>query len=101
MISKHHNRPLLGHPGQDKTIELIQWKHTFPNMREAVEEYIQKYTTYAKNKPARHKPYGEQQQIEAPQQVWQEITMDFIIKLPPSKDTVTGVIYDSILVVVN
>ena len=27
--------------------------------------------------------------------------MDFIIQLPPSKDTVTGVIYDSILVVVN
>ena len=27
--------------------------------------------------------------------------MDFIIKLPPSKDTVTGIIYDSMLVVVN
>ena len=27
--------------------------------------------------------------------------MDFIIKLPPSKDTVTGVTYNSILVVVN
>ena len=101
VISRHHNRLLLRHPGQDKTIELILRKYTFPKIREAMEEYIQKCTTCAKNKPARHKPYGEQHQIEAPQQAWQEITVDFIIKLPPSKDTVTGIIYDSILVVVD
>ena len=40
MISKHHNGPLLEHPGQDKTIELIQQKYTFPKMREAVKKYI-------------------------------------------------------------
>ena len=101
MISEHHNRPLLGHPGQDKTIELIQQKYIFPKMRKAVEEYSWKCTTYAKNKPAGHKPYGEQQQIEALQQAWQEITIDFIIKLSPSKNTVTGIIYDSILVVMD
>ena len=61
VISKYHNGPLLGHPGQDKTIELIQRKYTFPKMRETVEEYIQKCTICAKNKPARHKPHGEQQ----------------------------------------
>ena len=70
-------------------------------MRQAVEKYIWKCTTYAKNKPARHKPYEEQQQTKAPHQAWQEITIDFIIKLPPSKDTITGVIYDNILVVVD
>ena len=66
-----------------------------------MEEYIWKCTTCAKNKPARHKPNEEQQQIKAPQQAWQEITIDFIIKLPPSKDTVTGIIYNSILVVMD
>ena len=70
-------------------------------MREAGKEYIWKCTTCAMNKPARHKPYGEQQQIKALQQAWQEITIDFIIKLLPSKDTVTSVIYDSILVDVD
>ena len=101
MISEHHNKPPLGHPGQDKTIEPIQRKYTFLKMREAVEKYIWKCTTCAKNKLARHKPYGEQQQIEAPQQAWQKITMNFITKLLPSKDMVTGVSYDSILVVVD
>ena len=43
MISDHHNGPLLGHPGRDKTIELIQQRYQFPNMRRAVEDYIQQY----------------------------------------------------------
>ena len=101
MISNHHNGPLLGHPGRDKTIELIQQRYQFLNMRKAVKDYIQQCTTCAQNKSTRYKPYGEQQQIEAPQQAWQEITMDFIVKLPLSKDTITDIEYDSVLVVVD
>ena len=101
MISDHHNGPLLGHPGRDKTIELIQQRYQFPNMRKAVADYIRQCTTCGQNKLTGHKPYGEQQQIEAPQQAWQEITMDFIVKLPLSKDTITDIKYDSILVVVD
>ena len=70
-------------------------------MRKAVEDYIWQCTTCAQNKSTRHKPYGEQQQIEAPQQAWQEITMDFIVKLSLSKDSITDIKYDSILVVVD
>ena len=39
VISNHHNGPLLGHPGRDKTIELIQQRYQFLNMRKAVEDY--------------------------------------------------------------
>ena len=70
-------------------------------MRKAVEDYIRQCTTCAQNKSTRHKPYGEQQQIEAPQQAWQEITINFIVKLPLSKDTITDIKYNSILVVVD
>ena len=101
VISNHHDGPLLGNPRRDKTIELIQWRYQFLNMRKAVEDYIWQCTTCAQNKLTRHKPYGEQQQIEAPQQAWQEITMDFIAKLPLSKDTITNIKYNSILVVVD
>ena len=40
VINDHHDGPLLGHPGRDKTIELIQRRYQFPNMRKAVEDYI-------------------------------------------------------------
>ena len=101
VISDHHNGPLLGYPGRDKTIELTQQRYQFLNIRKAVKDYIQQCITCAQNKSTRHKPYGEQQQIEAPQQAWQEITMDFIVKLPLSKDTITDIKYNSILVVVD
>ena len=101
MISDHHNGPLLGHLGYDKTIELIQQRYQFLNMRKAMEDYIRQCTTCAQNKSTRHKPYSKQQQIEALQQAWQEITMDFIVKLPLSKDTITDIKYNSILVVVD
>jgi hypothetical protein len=32
---------------------------------------------------------------------WKSIVLDFIIKLPPSKETLIGVTYDSILVVTD
>ena len=70
-------------------------------MRKAVEKYIKQCTTCAQNKPARHKPYGKQQQIKVLQQAWQKITINFIVKLPLFKDTVMDVKYDSILVVVD
>ena len=101
VISDHHDGPLLEHPGRDKTIELIQQRYQFLNMKKAVEKYIRQCITCVQNKSTRYKPYSEQQQIEALQQVWQEITMDFIVKLPLSKDTITNIKYDNILVVVD
>ena len=40
VISNHHNGPLLGHPGCDKIIELIQQRYQFFSMRKAVKDYI-------------------------------------------------------------
>ena len=54
VISDHHNGPLLGHPGRDKAIELIQQRYQFLNMKKAVEDYIQQCTTCAQNKSTRH-----------------------------------------------
>jgi len=34
-------------------------------------------------------------------EAWQDITLDFIIKLPPFKKLITGIIYDSIIIVTN
>jgi hypothetical protein len=34
-------------------------------------------------------------------EAWSLITIDFIVKLPPLKDPLTGIVYDSILVMNN
>jgi hypothetical protein len=38
---------------------------------------------------------------DIPSKPFESIAMDFITNLPPSKDPVTGVVYDSIFVIVD
>ena len=70
-------------------------------MKCKVAEFIHNCEQCAKNKPSRHKPYGQAQQIDLPEALWETITMDFVVKLPKSTDPAIKVVYDSILVVVD
>ncbi len=101
VIEEHHDGPLHGHPGREKTLEKIKRLYHWPRMKQDVEEYIRQCGHCAKNKATRHKPYGELQEIKIPRRAWEEITADFIVKLPKSNDPVTNVAYDAILVVVD
>ena len=101
VIWRHHDRPLHRHPGQDKTLEKIQRNYCFNRMKCKVTEFIHNCEQCAKNKPSRHKPYGQAQQIDLPKALWETIMMDFVVKLPKSIDPATKVVYDSILVVVD
>ena len=101
VIRRHHDRPLHGHPGRDKTLEKIQRNYHFDRMKRKVTEFIRNCKQCVKNKPSRHKPYGQAQQIDLPKAPWETITMDFVVKLPKSTDPATKVVYDSILVVVD
>jgi hypothetical protein len=64
-----------------------------------VEEYVKNYDTCHKAKHARHKPWGLLQTPEHNERAWAQIAMDFIVKLPPLKEPLTGVTYDSILTI--
>ena len=101
IIKEHHDDLLRGHPGIAKTIKLIRRRYTFPKMKERITEYIEKCDKCQKNKTKHHPDHGLIQFREPPDMPWQEVTMDMIVKLPKSKDTAIGVIYDSILVVVD
>ena len=69
-------------------------------MRTKIEDYIKKCDTCQRNKHARHLPYGKMQEIDTPPIPWHTITMDFITKLPKSKDE-NGIEYDSIWTIVD
>jgi hypothetical protein len=40
IIKQHHNNPMHGHMGTEKTAELISRNYYFPNMRRKVQSYI-------------------------------------------------------------
>jgi hypothetical protein len=46
-------------------------------------------------------PYGQLKSLPIPKGAWKSIALDFIVKLPLSKDPLTGVKYDSILVITD
>jgi hypothetical protein len=93
-----HDNPLAGHFGVRRTLKKIQRRYTWVGMRKDVTEYCKDCLACRKSTPARHKPYGLLAPLSPPSRPWEEVTMDFITELPPSK--FAGVVYDAILVVV-
>ncbi|SLM35926.1 gag-pol polyprotein [Lasallia pustulata] len=101
VIQERHDNKLAGHPGISKTIELITRDFKWPGLRKDVQQYVDNCDTCKKAKHSRHKPYGLLQPPAVPNETWTSIAMDFITKLPKSKDPLTKTEYDSIFVVVD
>ena len=66
-----------------------------------MKQYIATCQLYQQSKIARHAPYRFLKPLSVPQVPYEEIALDFIIKLPKSYDSLTKTAYDSILVVTD
>ncbi|KAJ5901828.1 hypothetical protein N7495_002356 [Penicillium taxi] len=63
---------------------LLRFKERiFVNLQRDVDEYIATCVVYQGAKAPRHKPYGKFQPLPQPTRPWKEISLDFIIGLPP------------------
>lgn len=101
IIKEHHDPPMQGHQGIDRTMEKIQRQYYFPQMRKRVNGYISMCDSCNRNKPINHRPYGKMQLPETPKKPWENITVDFIQGLPESKDPITGIRYTDAIVIVD
>lgn len=91
----HHDNILAGHFGFKKTLDLIQRRYWWKGMSKDVKQYVDSCDVCQKSKSSRQAPSGKLIPLPIPDRNWQNITMDFIVKLPKSKK------FDSILVVVD
>jgi hypothetical protein len=73
----------------------------FPKIRKYVENSIRKCDIYQRNKSAKYVPYGKIMPNRVLREVWQDMTLDFVTKLPLFKKLMIKVIYDSIMIVIN
>jgi hypothetical protein len=101
IIQEYHDSPLAGHKGWERTMERISRTFWFPQMTKKVRNYVRTCDTCRKTKPSRHKPYGELNPLEPPEQIGEQVTCDWITDLPPSTDHSTGVTYNQILTIVE
>ncbi|GKD25964.1 putative reverse transcriptase domain-containing protein [Tanacetum coccineum] len=81
--------------GSDKMYQDMKKLYWWPNMKADIATYVSKCLTYAKVKAEHQRPSGLLVQPEIPQWKWDNITMDFITKLPKSSQG-----YDTIWVIV-
>jgi len=95
VLKSKHDHILSGHPGKEKTLQLVLRDYNWPKLREFVTDYVKTCNTCMRNKPKNHKPYGLLKQLPIPPQPWKSILMDFIEQLPLSEG------YTDILVVVD
>ncbi len=100
LISRHHDDPLAGHFGIDKTRELIARKYYWPTLRHDVEAYVIGCDVCLASKSVRHKLYSDLQSLPMPTHRWKDLSMDFVTGLPVSTN-LKGETYDSILVIVD
>ena len=54
-----------------------------------VKNFIKSYEVCCKSKIPRHKPYRLLSPLSTPDRPWSDISMDFIVELPKSKDMTT------------
>jgi hypothetical protein len=96
-----HDDYLAGHFGVKKTLELIQRKYYWPELRKETAEYVKGCDLCQRTKIVRHKPYGEMQALPQPEKLFESISMDFVIDLPSSTEPGSSQASDSIFVIVD
>ncbi|GKD21979.1 putative nucleotidyltransferase, ribonuclease H, partial [Tanacetum coccineum] len=95
MHESHKSRYSI-HPGSDKMYQDMKNVYWWPNMKADIATYVRKCLTCARVKAEHQRPSGLLVQPEMPQWKWDNITMDFVTKLPKSSQG-----YDTVWVIVD
>ncbi|GJV68606.1 putative reverse transcriptase domain-containing protein [Tanacetum coccineum] len=83
--AESHKSKYSIHPGSDKMYQDMKKLYWWPNMKANIATYVSKCLTCAKVKAEHQRPSGLLVQPEIPQWKWDNITMDFVTKLPKSQ----------------
>ena len=100
-IKEHHDESLQKHFDVTKIIQFLRQSCQFSNMRQRVETYIKKCFNCQQNKHAIHAKYEKIQYMKSSKSSWDEVFMNFIIKLSKSKNSTNEKTYDAIFVMID
>jgi hypothetical protein len=90
-----HTSPVGGHSGFLKTYHRVKREFFWDGLKTDVQRFVEKCLVCQQNKVETIKTLGLLQPLSIPSQCWEEISMDFITRLPKSEGkTVIMVIVD-------
>ncbi|GJX52555.1 putative reverse transcriptase domain-containing protein [Tanacetum coccineum] len=96
IMHESHKSKYSIHPGSEKMYQDMKKLYWWPNIKANIATYVSKCLTCAKVKAEHQRPSGLLVQPDIPQWKWDNITMDFVTKLPKSSQG-----YDTIWVIVD
>ncbi|GKA97560.1 putative reverse transcriptase domain-containing protein [Tanacetum coccineum] len=96
IMHESHKSKYSIHPGSDKMYQDMQKLYWWPNMKADIATYVSKCFTCAKVKDEHQRPSGLLVQPKIPKWKWDNITMDFVTKLPKTSQG-----YDTIWVIID
>ncbi|GJR78499.1 putative reverse transcriptase domain-containing protein [Tanacetum coccineum] len=82
IMHESHKSKYSIHPGSDKMYQDMKKLYWWPNMKADIATYVSKCLTCAKVKAEHQRPSGLLVQPKIPEWKWDNITMDFVTKLP-------------------
>nr|GEV66678.1 putative reverse transcriptase domain-containing protein [Tanacetum cinerariifolium] len=96
IMHESHKSKYSIHPGSDKMCQYMKKLYWWPNMKANIATYVSKCLTCARVKAEHQRPSGLLVQPAIPEWKWDNITMDFITKLPKSSQR-----FDTIWVILD
>ncbi|GJZ52873.1 putative reverse transcriptase domain-containing protein [Tanacetum coccineum] len=96
IMHESHKSKYSIHPGSDKIYQDMKKLYWWPKMKADIATYVSKCLTCDKVKAEHQRPSGLLVQPKIPEWKWDNITMDFVTKLPKSSQG-----YDTIWVIVD
>jgi hypothetical protein len=94
LITTFHDSPMAGHPGQQRTLELVSRRYYWPGMRAKIFQYVETCETCQRIKRTKISLIPIQP-LEIPTRPWQHISYNMIVGLPMDGGK------DAILVIVD
>ena len=84
LLSEAHNQVSTAHPGQGKTLRLIQERYYWPHLRTDVQRFVRNCQTCRRSHAPRDRTPGLLHPLPIPDRPWQHISVDFK-EFPPDK----------------
>ncbi|PNY04552.1 hypothetical protein L195_g000976 [Trifolium pratense] len=95
LLREYHETLVRGHAGLSKTMKRLLENFYWDNMNKEAQTFIRQCVICQQTKYSSHKPNGLLQPLPLPNNVWEDISMDFVTGLPLSKGfTVIMVVVD-------
>ncbi|XP_070006003.1 uncharacterized protein [Nicotiana sylvestris] len=95
ILAEAHDSPTGGHVRYLKTLKRVSANFFWPCLKHDVKLFVQNCLICQQHKYETLAPAGLLQPLPIPNRVWEDISLDFIVGLPPSNG------FDTILVVVD